>query len=154
MKSIFISLSIFFVFNSCQTSSGAFTWMEGSWMMEYPNGKKRLESWKLADNKKLLGKGISINGQDSVIVEYLKVDHTPEGVFYVPTVPDQNEGKEVRFKLTNKRDELIFENPDHDFPQRIRYRFMPSHHATDVDSMYVRVESLDGDGIDYWFRRL
>ncbi|HEY1032204.1 MAG TPA: DUF6265 family protein [Flavipsychrobacter sp.] len=42
--------------------------------------------------------------------------------WYIPTVSNQNEGKEIRFRLTNATDtSMIFENKTHDFPQRIGY---------------------------------
>ena len=43
-------------------------------------------------------------------------------VYYVPTVKTQNAGKAVEFKMTYSTDkEWVFENPQHDFPQKITY---------------------------------
>ena len=153
MKLFLPGVLVAIVLLSCMTSPQSYVWIEGSWLMIYPNGKNRLETWKLIDNRNLEGTGFAINGKDSTIIEYLKLNQTSDGVYYVPRVPDQNDGKEVRFKLVNKNKELVFENPGHDFPQRILYRYLPSASAEDKDSMFVRVESLKGEGIDYWFQR-
>jgi len=44
-------------------------------------------------------------------------------LFYVPKVKDQNNGQEVRFKgKIISQTQLVFENPEHDFPQMITYK--------------------------------
>jgi hypothetical protein len=80
---------------------------------------------------------------------------TDKTVFYTPTVPDQNDAKPVPFRMVSYEGHVVvFENPDHDFPQRIVYRFVPRiADAVDADSMYVSVSSLAGEGIDFAFRR-
>lgn len=46
-----------------------------------------------------------------------------DGLFYIPIVKNQNDGMPVRFAAkTITATELIFENPQHDFPQIISYK--------------------------------
>lgn len=43
-------------------------------------------------------------------------------LYYIPTVKNQNEGLPVRFAAkTISENQLVFENPQHDFPQIIAY---------------------------------
>ena len=70
-------------------------------------------------------------------------------VFYVPVVP-HNEGA-VYFKMTEQsEDKVIFENPEHDFPQRIIYLRISN------DSLHVKIEGLDKgveSNVDFYFRK-
>ncbi|UPT68721.1 MAG: DUF6265 family protein [Sphingobacteriales bacterium JAD_PAG50586_3] len=61
-------------------------------------------------------------GKDTVFSEQIRMEQHGSDLFYMPTVADQNGGKPVVFKasLHNKK-QLIFENPLHDFPQKISY---------------------------------
>ena len=74
----------------------------------------------------LLGIG-STEFQDKLSsYEYLRIESRADGIFYVALPSEQ---KEAAFKLVSAvRDErekatiFTFENPQHDFPQRITYR--------------------------------
>ena len=58
-----------------------------------------------------------------------------DDLFYIPTVKNQNNGEPVSFKLVSgKNGEFVFENKQHDFPQRIIYR------NPNPDSLYARIE--------------
>lgn len=124
-------------------------------MMERSKGGERWETWRKENRRLLTGQGVKIAGQDTTILEHLELTFKDKDVWYIPTVPDQNEAKPVPFKLVYHGDkDLRFENGEHDFPQRIVYRYQPSERDGDADSLKVRVESLDGKGIDYRFRRM
>ena len=149
----FISVSQF----ECGTPSW-FHWLAGSWVQEKPNGKERHEVWTIKDNHTLTGRGLKISGTDTTLLEYLEIIISDDQVYYIPTVPDQNEGKPVSFRLvTEESNYIIFENPAHDFPQRIIYKFNPlmsdPFSVSAGDSILVRVESLTGQGMDFGVRR-
>ena len=63
-----------------------------------------------------------IAGPDTLSSETVSLQQTASGVFYIATVKGQNNDKSVPFKLTSATTtHLIFENPTHDFPQKITY---------------------------------
>lgn len=79
------------------------------------------EQWERRDKRNLDGLGYVMLGKDTVSIEHLNIHITDTGTFYAAEIPSQNEGKPVFFKLTSSTDSLVFENPQHDFPQRIVY---------------------------------
>jgi hypothetical protein len=65
----------------------------------------------------MLGVGRTIAGGKTVFYEYLRVEARTDGVYYVALIKGQ---PEVAFKLVRCEGEaVVFENPAHDFPQRI-----------------------------------
>ena len=61
-------------------------------------------------------------GNDTVSSESISLEERSKELFYIPTVKNQNEGKSIIFTLTSlATNQLIFENPTHDFPQKITY---------------------------------
>jgi hypothetical protein len=52
--------------------------------------------------------------------EFLQIRDLPEGLTYIAKPSNQPEAKFVA--STKTANEVVFENPKHDFPQRIRYR--------------------------------
>ena len=56
-------------------------------------------------------------------METIELMKAEDGIYYIPKVKDQNSAKAVYFKLTFKGEtEVIFENQEHDFPQKIKYQ--------------------------------
>jgi hypothetical protein len=54
--------------------------------------------------------------------EFLQIRERDDGIFYIA---QPNGGTAVLFKLVKINDnEAVFENPQHDFPQRITYQRM------------------------------
>jgi hypothetical protein len=83
------------------------------------------EAWKLTPGGQLSGKGFRLSASDTLVSEKLELIWRSGAVVYIPTVPNQNGGQPVEFTLTGvKGERFIFENPEHDFPQRIIYHFL------------------------------
>lgn len=103
--------------------SKTFEFVLGSWEMQTPKGKI-VEQWSEGADKILKGKSYRINAKgDSVLSETLQIRKIGKDLFYCSTVANQNDGKEVCFKLISTKDRIyIFEDKDHDFPQRIVYQ--------------------------------
>src|SRR5688572_7639006 len=103
-----------------------FLWLQGTWEMKKSNTKSRLEIWEKKDEMTLTGKGINVNGERQTIEESLELVFKDGHYWYIPTVPDQNNALPVPFKLMDASgNKFTFENPEHDFPQRIVYHFKP-----------------------------
>ena len=138
----------------------SFSWLSGTWLMSKHNGSYRLEVWEQKDNHLLTGKGLKVVRKDTTLIESLELYYRDDHFWYVPTVPDQNEGLPVPFKLVDsKKYHYTFENEEHDFPQRIVYEYKPVFSKTRQssvlgDSLFVRVENMEGEGISFSFIRL
>ena len=75
---------------------------------------------------------------DTVFSESISLELRENELFYIPTVGDQNNAQPINFKFISiENNEIIFENKEHDFPQRIIYKNPES------DSLYARVEGND-----------
>ena len=69
------------------------------------------------------GNSYFINTKDTVHFESIKLTQKTEELIYVATVVGQNDDKAVDFKLTSDADNTFtFENPTHDYPQKITYK--------------------------------
>ena len=129
MKRIYLcALILFFVgfysnVKAQKDPSKTFSFVLGSWEMQTPKGKI-VEQWSQVSDKILKGKSYRVNAKgDSVLTEILQIRKIGKDVFYCSTVADQNDGKEVCFKLISTKGQIyIFENVAHDFPQRIVYQ--------------------------------
>lgn len=70
-------------------------------------------------------KGYLIKVNDTIINEKVALTNTKEGIFYTSMVEDQNNKQPVAFKMTKAENNVfVFENPGHDFPKRIVYKFI------------------------------
>ena len=95
------------------------------WIGKWQDPKGYLiEEWKM-DGTSLVGNNYKVTGQDTSFLESLKVIKSDSGIFYIPTVFNQNDGKPIPFKKTYSDDsKFTFSNPQHDFPQTITYTFL------------------------------
>lgn len=97
------------------------SWFLGNWENNFPNGRAT-ESWMQANDSTYTGSSLVVMGKDTVLSESLSLQERDGKLLYIPTVSEQNSGKEVVFTLTSSSDKkLVFENPKHDFPQKITY---------------------------------
>jgi len=97
------------------------TWISGCWKGD---GKIQTEEqWTKLSAGSMLGVGRTIGNGKTVFYEFLQIRERADGIFYIA---QQNGGTAVPFKLVKLNDdEAIFENPQHDFPQRIIYHRSP-----------------------------
>lgn len=112
------------------------------------------EIWSRTDDAFHAGTGFVMVGQDTVFIEHLSLAYDSTGTpSYDVRVPSQSEGGMVRFPLTACiGDSMVFENPAHDFPQRIVY-------ALQADGDWIaRVSGMGKDGtprgFSYRFKRV
>lgn len=96
-------------------------WLLGEWQHKTPRGIL-YEFWKRENDSTLAGKSYFLKDKDTVVLETVRIKHSHGNLWYIPTVKNQNQGRAVPFKLTKREGAtLVFENPEHDFPQRIMY---------------------------------
>ena len=111
-------------------------WLAGCWASvggEAGSG----ELWTAPAGGSMLGVGRVVQGGRTVFYEFLRIAEVEPGrIAYFAQVPGQ---PEVAFALARATgDEVVFENPGHDFPQRIVYR------RESADRIRARVEGLRG----------
>lgn len=96
-------------------------WLLGEWKNASANGVYT-ETWKQENDSLFTGESYYIIEKDTPSAEAVRLEQHGADLFYIPTVRDQNNNQPVSFKLTSSSDkELVFENPEHDFPQKIVY---------------------------------
>lgn len=108
-------------------------WLLGQWENKTPEGTFS-EEWKTENDSLLLGKSHFIKEKDTLFSETVRLEQRENDLFYIVSVPNQNEAKPVAFKLTSSSaDYLVFENPEHDFPKKITYKLV------NKDSLYAEI---------------
>lgn len=118
--------------------------LQGTWKIE---NEESYEHWDRLNSDHLRGISYSNkNGQIS-ISEYIEIIRTEKGMFYRATVVNQNEGKEISFRLTKTDSTYTFENPEHDFPKKIVYQKL-----TDTE-VFVQVSDGMQKGFAYKMKR-
>jgi hypothetical protein len=124
-------------------------WVIGTWKRETSHGIM-YENWKMINDTLMKGKVYRLMEADTVVMEQLSLEIIDGDIFYVPVVP-HNKGA-VYFKLIEQPgDKSIFENPEHDFPQRIIYSKISG------DSLHARIEGMNKgieSGRDFYFKRI
>ncbi len=108
--------------------------LEGTWKMTTKRGAI-CEEWKKVNDNHLQSKGYFIKGADTLVNERVALTNSKEGIFYTSTVEDQNNKEPITFKMTGAdNNRFVFENPQHDFPKRIVYKFITA------DSMHAFID--------------
>lgn len=96
-------------------------WLLGKWETKTADGNLS-ESWKQLNDSTFQGESFFIKNKDTLHFETLTLQQKGEELFYNATVKGQNENKAVTFKMTSETEkQLVFENPKHDYPQKITY---------------------------------
>jgi uncharacterized protein DUF6265 len=121
--------------------------VSGCWRLE-SNGRTIEEHWLAPAGGSLIGVGRTVSGGKTVEYEFLQIRETADGLTYIAKPSGQ---AEASFPLVSHSvDEVVFENPTHDFPQRIRYR------RAGPDALHARIEgTMNGKarGIDFPYAR-
>jgi hypothetical protein len=100
----------------------SFKWLAGNWQTK--SGDTHFEEhWIAPAGGMMIGIGREVKGEQLEFFEYLRLESKADGIYYVA----QPFGKtQTDFKLTTNTDSVsVFENPDHDFPNRIEYTRKP-----------------------------
>ena len=94
-------------------------WMAGDWQSE--RGQAHIEEhWTQPAGGTLLGMSRTVAGDKTVEFEFLRIEKRPEGVFYVAQ-PGGRPPTDFKLVAVEQR-RAVFENLQHDFPQRISYQ--------------------------------
>ena len=126
----FILLPVLFIYTQEQEIKKLFP---GKWKLNV-NNSEVYEEWIMESETELTGKSYSINNGVQDIGEVLFLKKFAEIWAYVAIPEGQNI---TLFKLIKySSNKFVFENEEHDFPQRIIYEF------SDDDKLSVAIEGI------------
>jgi hypothetical protein len=96
-------------------------WLLGTWENKSSEGNLS-EIWKKVNDSTFQAQSYFIKEKDTLHFEFITLQQKGEELTYSAAVRGQNNDKPVAFKLTTETEkQLIFENPKHDYPQKISY---------------------------------
>lgn len=94
-------------------------WLTGSWML-VSGGAVSEEHWTRPGGGTMLGVNRTVINGRTVAFEYVRIESTPHGIVYLASPIGRH--PPTRFALKERGPRwVVFENPAHDFPQRIVY---------------------------------
>lgn len=97
----------------------ALSWLEGTWTGD-ADGVSMEEIWTAPAGGLMLGLHRDVFPSGSAFFEYLRIERTAEGLVYFASPRGR---PPTAFKMVEIGDQrVVFENLEHDFPQRIIYR--------------------------------
>ena len=103
-----------------KTTFDKLSWIAGCWQGDMRGGAKTQEQWMKPEGGSMLGMSRTVVNGKTPFFEFLQIKREGDDLYYVA----RPQGKEpTSFKLVKLNDNAaIFENPEHDFPQRIVYQ--------------------------------
>ena len=102
-----------------KTTIADFAWLAGCWDGS-GGGRESLEQWMKPSGQTMLGMSRTVANGKTVAYEFVQLREQDGDLFYVAKPSGQAEASFKLVKYSNQ--EAVFENPQHDFPQRIIYR--------------------------------
>ena len=122
-------------------------WLTGCW--ENNSGKRqRDETWSKPVGGTMLGVGRAVVDGKTTEYEFMRIHQEADGLYFTAQPSGQ---PQASFKLVSLRDNIAtFENPKHDFPQRVIYGLKPD------GSLRARIEGEMNSkprGIEFPFNR-
>jgi hypothetical protein len=123
-----------------------FEWLSGAWKSR-EGGRWTEEWWTPPRGGIMMGAGFSGRGETASSFEHMRIMAGEDDVVTFYGMPEG--APPVRFPLARggKR-EAVFENPSHDYPQRISYRL-------EGETLVATTSLMDGSQVQSWtYRRM
>lgn len=109
--------------------------LAGCWEGDLGDGTVIRETYTAPRGGSMLGNSQVAGGGKTHFFEFIQLAQTDAGVAYKPSPNAKDSVAFPLAKLTGTA--VVFENPSHDFPQRIAY-------TLEGDKLTARIEKLDG----------
>jgi hypothetical protein len=123
-------------------------WLAGCWQLA--DGRRIVEEqWNRPLGGIMLGVGRTLQGDSLVEFEQVRLFERRGRLVYAAAPSGQSPAEFTSVSVSDSG--VTFENLDHDFPQRVRYR------RAGPDSLLARVEGLRRGtlrGVDFGYRRM
>jgi len=96
--------------------------LEGRW--EYVDNKThQIEEWAVEGETNLEGRGFVLDGRDTTFIEFLSIQEENNVLTYFARPSSLNSNEIIPLQLqTESKTELVFVNPNNEFPKKIIYR--------------------------------
>jgi hypothetical protein len=146
---ILIAMTVGAMSNASQKSGiERLEWISGCWVLD--DGKERTEeTWMKPAGQSMLGMSRTVAGGKTVFTEHIQIREANGQIAYIVALGMG--AKPTVFKLLKSSDnEVVFENPEHDFPQRIIYR------RESADALFARIEGAEkgvNKAMDFRYKR-
>lgn len=112
-------------------------WFLGNWENVTKESVSR-EIWTQKNDSTLFAESFTTVEKDTVFYEKVDLIERNDSLLYIVSVRDQNKEKPVTFYSTKStKNQLVFENPKHDFPNKIEYNKVGS------DSIFAKIYGTD-----------
>ena len=131
---ILLTSLLAFTYAAEPASLANLSFMTGCW--EVKDGPMLTEEqWSKPAGDTMLGLSRTLKEGKTVFSEFMRIEKTPDGYAYRARILPGQPG--TLFKMIRSSDaEVVFENPTHDFPQRILYRKVEG-------GLFARIEGVD-----------
>jgi hypothetical protein len=146
-KSFFISSLCLLLTHFSIAQQKEFGWLVGTWKLK---DKNVFEVWKVAaDGKELSGFSFRTKTSDTTAMESIRLVYADDSFHYIPDVPGDQPPVDFRITKYDKQS-FVAENPLHDFPKIIRYRFTEKENKKFIEA------TIEGNGkvIPYDFEKV
>jgi hypothetical protein len=127
MRQFFLFLSVSLLLFSCTTTSKneklkATEWLIGQWENTSKEGVVT-ENWSKPNDSTLVAGSFFIKEKDTLHFEKIALKEKEGDLVYETTIQGQNNDKPISFPLIlETENELVFENLQNDYPQKIKYQ--------------------------------
>lgn len=133
MKKAILILVIILLITSCGKSKEVSKivgkdWLLGKWENKSDDGNL-LEIWRKVNDSLFIGESYFIKEKDTLHSEKIELKQQGEELLYLTTIQGQNNDKPVTFKHNiEATKELVFENPNNEYPRKIVYKPFAKDH--------------------------
>jgi hypothetical protein len=127
MRQFFLFSSVSLLLFSCTNNSKnekikASEWLIGQWENKSEEGILT-ENWSKPNDSTLTAGSFFIKEKDTLHFENIVLRETDGELVYETTIKGQNNDKPISFPLLSETEnELVFENLQNDYPQKIKYQ--------------------------------
>lgn len=131
-----------------EASVSDLAWLAGSWVGRQGDTEME-EYWTTPAGGMLVGMHRDVRPGRPAFFEFLRIAEGEDGIAYLAMPAGRAPATAFRLLSISER-KVVFENPAHDFPQRILYRL------DDDGVLHARIEGTEGGeerGVDWTFRR-
>ncbi len=124
------------------TDLSSLSWLSGAWAQKGTEGRWAEEYWTPPRGHIMIGAGLAGQGRTTRSFEHMRIVADGKGGIAFYGMPGGDPA--VAFPLVGQEPNLIvFENPAHDFPQRVSYRL-------NGKKLIATVSKIDGSGAESW----
>ncbi len=117
-------------------------WLSGSWQSEEGEGRWTEENWTDCRADTMLGTGRGGRGEEARSFEFMRIARNENGDLMFWGQPFGNPAAGFRAVKAGPA-EIVFVNPNHNYPQRIRYWM-------EGEMLYAEASMLDGSKPQAW----